>query len=609
MGLHNWVGFFGGLAIFLFGMNALGTALNAAGAGKLEVFLGKITSNPVKAVLVGAGITAAIQSSSATTVMVVGFVNSTIMNLEQAVGVIMGANVGTTITSWILSLTGISGDNILLTILKPSTFAPIFAIIGVVLMTIIKKTEKQKNLGYALFGFGILMMGMDFMTSSVSPLAKDPRFIELFATLSNPILGVLAGLGFTAAVQSSSASVGILQAIILTGGVSYASVLPIIMGQNIGTCVTALISSIGTSKNAKRTAFIHLYFNCIGTVLFMVVFYTINAFYPIPFLNEPASVIGIAIFHTFFNLVTTAVLLPNRKALVKLSCFTVRDKDEDKDDEAIKEHKMYLSRLDERFLVNPAVALEQCREVTIKMTKVAKESVILAMGLLSKWDKNIADKVMAMEDQVDEYEDKLGSYLLKLSSKDLNTHESDELGLYLHTIGDIERISDHSTNILESAQEMYEKNEYFSDYIKKEMDIFCDAVKEIMDLTFTAFEQNDLKMADKVEPLEEVVDRLSIQLKERRVNYLASGQCTLVTSFILSDLNIYLERISDHCSKIAVTIIEAEHDSFDMHKYLETVKGVNSEEFKQEVLSYADKYKLPNENTKEKASCKLKERE
>lgn len=594
MELSNWLWFLGGLAIFLFGMHTMGSSLSSIGGRKLETFLGKITSNPIKAVLVGAGITAVIHSSGATTVMVVGFVNSSLMNLEQASGVIMGANIGTTVTSWILSLTGISGDNFFINLLKPATFAPVLSIIGVVVATIIKKGERSKILGMGIFGFGILMMGMELMTSSVSPLASNPKFIELFATFSNPILGLLVGIGFTAAVQSSSASVGILQAIILTGSVNYASVLPIIMGQNIGTCITALISSIGTSKNAKRAAFMHLYFNCIGTVIFMGVLYTINAFHPLGILHTPATVMGIAIFHTIFNLVTTGILLPNRKALVKLACATVRsDAREIREEEEHSIQKKVLARLDERFLSNHQIALEQCKEVASEMAHTAHESMKLGIGLFWKWDEEIAAKVIQMENQVDEYEDKLGSYLLKLGAKDLNIHESDQLGLYLHSIGDFERISDHATNLLESAQEMHEKNEHFPPHISRELKVFCDSVEEIMDLAFTAFDNNDVALAEKVEPLEEVVDNLSIQMKERRINYLSSGQCSMITSFILSDLNIYLERVADHCSNIAVTLIEVGKESFDMHEYLDTVKGVNSEEFQKEFKEYANKFKLP----------------
>lgn len=594
MALSNWLWFLGGLAIFLYGMHTMGASLSAIGGGKLETFLGRITSNPIKAVIVGAGITALIHSSGATTVMVVGFVNSSLMTLEQASGVIMGANVGTTVTSWILSLTGLSGDNFFINLLKPATFAPVFAIIGVVIATIIKRGEKSKTLGMAIFGFGILMMGMELMTDSVSPLANDPRFIELFAALSNPVLGLLVGIGFTAAVQSSTASVGILQAIILTGGVSYGSVLPIVMGQNIGTCITALISSIGTNKNAKRAAFMHLYFNCIGTGLFMVVFYTINAFHPLALLNSPASVMGIAVFHTVFNLVTTGILLPNRKMLVKLACATVRsDAKEIEEETNAGNQKKVLARLDERFLSNPGVALEQSKVVAAEMARTAHESMKLAIGLLWKWDEEAADKVIMMENQADEYEDKLGSYLLKLGAKDLNTHESDQLGLFLHSIGDFERISDHATNLLESAKEMHDKNEQFTPHISREMRVFCDSVTEIMDLAFTAFENNDVSLAEKVEPLEEVVDNLSLQMKERRINYLSSGQCSMLTSFILSDLNIYLERVSDHCSNIAVTLIEVGKESFDMHEYLDTVKGVNSEEFQNEFREYANRFKLP----------------
>ena len=577
--------------MFLYGMHLMGEGLQSGG-GKLVGSMEKITSNPFMAVLLGLGITAVIQSSSATTVMVVGFVNSATLQLEQAASVIMGANVGTTVTSWILSLTGLSGDNPIITAFKPSTFAPLMAMIGVIMLVFLKK-EKLHTIGKVLFGLGLLLIGMDFMSDAVKPLADDPNFTNLLLMFSNPILGVLAGAVITAAIQSSSASVGILQALILTGTIPYSSVLPIIMGQNIGTCVTALISSIGTSKNAKRAAFIHLYFNVIGTVIFMAGFYTINAFHPFAFLGEAATPIGIAIFHTFFNLLTTAILLPNRKLLVKLACRTVRGK-ATIEEEADEELAQNLSKINDIFLNQPAAAVDQAFEVTVKMSETAKESMNIALSLLHNYDEEQANRVMIMETQVDKYEDKLGTFLLKISTKELNNKQADKVGVMLRMIADLERISDHSENIMLSAKEIHEKKENFSPEIVSDMLVFENAIKDILETTHNGLVTGDVMVAKRVEPLEEVIKGLSIKLRERRVKYLTTGNCTMVTSFILSDLNIYLERVAAHCSNIAIATIEvAKGDlSLDMHEYIEAVKKSDSDEFQRDVTFYADKYRL-----------------
>ena len=577
--------------MFLYGMHLMGEGLQSGG-GKLVGSMEKITSNPFMAVLLGLGITAVIQSSSATTVMVVGFVNSATLQLEQAASVIMGANVGTTVTSWILSLTGLSGDNPIITAFKPSTFAPLMAMIGVIMLIFLKK-EKLHTIGKVLFGLGLLLIGMDFMSDAVKPLADDPNFTNLLLMFSNPILGVLAGAVITAAIQSSSASVGILQALILTGTIPYSSVLPIIMGQNIGTCVTALISSIGTSKNAKRAAFIHLYFNVIGTVIFMAGFYTINAFHPFAFLGEAATPIGIAIFHTFFNLLTTAILLPNRKLLVKLACRTVRGK-ATIEEEADEELAQNLSKINDIFLNQPAAAVDQAFEVTVKMSETAKESMNIALSLLHNYDEEQANRVMIMETQVDKYEDKLGTFLLKISTKELNNKQADKVGVMLRMIADLERISDHSENIMLSAKEIHEKKENFSPEIVSDMLVFENAIKDILETTHNGLVTGDVMVAKRVEPLEEVIKGLSIKLRERRVKYLTTGNCTMVTSFILSDLNIYLERVAAHCSNIAIATIEvAKGDlSLDMHEYIEAVKKSDSDEFQRDVTFYADKYRL-----------------
>ena len=591
MDIFGWIAMLGGLAMFLYGMHLMGEGLQSGG-GKLVGSMEKITSNPFMAVLLGLGITAVIQSSSATTVMVVGFVNSATLQLEQAASVIMGANVGTTVTSWILSLTGLSGDNPVITAFKPSTFAPLMAMIGVIMLVFLKK-EKLHTIGKVLFGLGLLLIGMDFMSDAVKPLADDPNFTNLLLMFSNPILGVLAGAVITAAIQSSSASVGILQALILTGTIPYSSVLPIIMGQNIGTCVTALISSIGTSKNAKRAAFIHLYFNVIGTVIFMAGFYTINAFHPFAFLGEAATPIGIAIFHTFFNLLTTAILLPNRKLLVKLACRTVRGK-ATIEEEADEELAQNLSKINDIFLNQPAAAVDQAFEVTVKMSETAKESMNIALSLLHNYDEEQANRVMIMETQVDKYEDKLGTFLLKISTKELNNKQADKVGVMLRMIADLERISDHSENIMLSAKEIHEKKENFSPEIVSDMLVFENAIKDILETTHNGLVTGDVMVAKRVEPLEEVIKGLSIKLRERRVKYLTTGNCTMVTSFILSDLNIYLERVAAHCSNIAIATIEvAKGDlSLDMHEYIEAVKKSDSDEFQRDVTFYADKYRL-----------------
>ena len=599
MTIFDWFAFLGGIAMFLYGMHVMGEGLSNASGGKMESLLEKFTSNPIKAVLLGAGVTAVIQSSSATTVMVVGFVNSGIMKLAQAVGVIMGANIGTTATSWILSLTSVSGESFFMRLLQPASFAPLFAFAGVILVTFIKK-EKSKNLGQILFGFGLLMLGMEFMSAAVHPLAESPAFAHFLTMFSNPILGILAGLAFTAAVQSSSASVGILQVLIAAGSITFGSVLPIIMGQNIGTCVTALISSAGTSKNAKRTAFIHLFFNVIGTVIFAVVFYTINAFHPFAFLDAPATTVGIAIFHTIFNILTTLILLPNRKLLLKLVYAVVRGEDEV--DDMDPEQKQCLARLDDRFLRNPGLALEQVSFVVEQMAKDAKDSIKYATDLLWNYSQEKADLVAKLEERVDVYEDRIGSYLLRINSKDMTVKEVDTHGLILKCIGDLERMSDHAMNIMEAAQEKHEKGEVFSSAVSEEMLVFVKAVEDVVEMAATALCSRDLELARKIEPIEEAVDGISHQMKERRVMYLASGECTPVIGFILSDLNIDLERIGDHCSNIGATLIEVGRNDFDMHEYLDhEIKEGDTKEFDKLVDEAKKKYALPEPAVKRRS--------
>ncbi|MEI3244617.1 MAG: Na/Pi cotransporter family protein [Lachnospiraceae bacterium] len=576
----------GGLALFLFGMDFMGANLSKASGGKLEYILEKLTSNPLKAVALGAGVTAIIQSSSATTVMVVGFVNSGIMKLSQATGIIMGANIGTTITSWMLSLTGIQGDSIWLKMLKPSSFAPVLALIGII-MYMFMKSEKKKYIGGILIGFAILMSGMETMSGAVKPLADVPEFTGILTMFSNPILGMLAGAVLTGIIQSSSASVGILQALCATGAVSYGTAIPIIMGQNIGTCVTALISSIGASKNAKRAACIHLYFNIIGTVLFMVVFYSINAFVPFVFLGDAASPAGIAVVHSCFNIAATCLLLPFTKQLEWLACHTVRDK---KEKQSTAENRLRL--LDARFLEQPALAMEHSNQVMSEMTRLTTNSLDVAMQLLKHYDSEDEQLVEAMENRVDLYEDQLGRYLLEVSSRELTAADSLDLSTLLHCIGDMERISDHAVSIARSAKEMHEKQLSFSEHAKQEMDVLCAAVSELLHHTADMLETRDTKAATRIEPLEEVVDDLSDQMKLHHVERLRSGRCTIEMGFILNDLTNSLERIADHCSNVGVSILEQQDDSVGRHEMLREMKDGSDTGFTEIYREYKEKYRL-----------------
>lgn len=579
----------GGLALFLYGMHMMGEGLSKASGGRLESILEKLTNTPIKAVLVGAGVTAIIQSSSATTVMVVGFVNSGIMKLEQAVNVIIGANVGTTITAWLLSLSGIEGGNFFIQLLKPSSFSPILAIIGVSLITFSKK-DKKKDFGAIMAGFAILMIGMDTMSAAVKPLADVPEFGRILVMFSNPILGMLAGLILTAIIQSSSASVGILQALCKTGSVGYATAIPVIMGQNIGTCVTALISSVGASKDAKRAALLHLYYNILKTSLFMAVFYSIDYFVNFSFMDASISPLGVAVVHSAFNIAACIILLPFSKLLVKLVYITVPEK---VNAEELTPEDRELMTLDARFLDTPGLAIERSKHVAVTMAHYAKRSIGLAMELMQNYDKAKAAEVERLEQQVDRFEDELGTYLVKLSSRNLSEKESHVLSLLLHCLGDFERISDHALNIKESADEMADKGLEFSDKATEELKIFSDAVKEILQIAIDAFEKDDLNRAKLVEPLEEVIDQLNIEVKKRHVKRLRKGKCTIELGFVLSDIMTNFERVSDHCSNIAVCLLQVSEDSFETHEYLDTLKEEDNMEFKGKVLAYKEKYTLP----------------
>lgn len=589
MSFFDFLTMVGGLALFLYGMNLLGEGLSKASGGRLERILEKLTNNPIKAVLVGAGVTAVIQSSSATTVMVVGFVNSGIMKLEQAVGIIMGANVGTTVTSWILGLTGIDSSSFLIQMLKPSSFSPILAIVGVAILMFSHK-EKSKNIATILVGFAVLMFGMDTMSGAVEPLADVPEFTSILTRFSNPVLGMLAGLVLTAVIQSSSASVGILQALCMTGAVSYGTAIPIIMGQNIGTCVTAMISSIGAAKNAKRAALVHLYFNVIGTIVFMILFYSVNAVSPFAFLADAATPFGIAAVHSLFNIAATICLLPFSKGLVKLACLTIRD--EDKRQETSPEEKI-LNLLDARFLETPSYAVEQSHNVAVTMGEMAEEAMNLSMGLLQTYDEEKADRVLKLESDVDRFEDELGSYLVKLSSRNLSEKDSHTLSNILHCIGDFERISDHARNIKEAAQEMYQKKLTFSEKAQKELEVFERAIHDILKITMLSFTEDDLSLAKQVEPLEEVIDGLNLEIKQRHVKRLRKGKCTIELGFVLSDITTNFERVSDHCSNIAVCLLQVNEDEFDIHAYLDELKKEDNMDFAGKVMAYRERYQLP----------------
>ena len=576
----------GGLAMFLYGMDAMGDGLSKLSGGKLESILEKLTSNRLMAVLLGAGVTAVIQSSSATTVMVVGFVNSGIMKLSQAVGIIMGANIGTTMTSWLLSLVEVEGTNIFMQMLKPTSFSPLLALIGIIMiMTAKDDGAKKKDVGMILMGFAILMFGMDTMSGAVKPLANDPNFTGILTMFSNPILGVIAGAVLTAIIQSSSASVGILQALCATGAMNFGSALPIIMGQNIGTCITAIMSGMGASKNAKRASMIHLYFNLIGTIVFLVVFYIINVFVQFEFLNGPASATGIAVVHSIFNVTCTVCWFPFAKVLVKLAELTIRDKEEEEEEFVI---------LDERFLEQPAFAMELCRKEAEKMAELSKKAIYIALDNVGKYREEDYHRVCEIEAAVDKYEDALGSYLVKLNNKDLSPRDSRSVSVILHCINDFERISDHAVNIIESAKEMYDKKLSFSVNATKEFDVFVAAVHKIVHMAVHAYTDNDMENAKMVEPLEQVIDGLNAEMKQRHIRRLRKGKCTIELGWVLQDLLTSIERVADHCSNIALCMIEVKEDEFDTHSYLEVLKENNFKWYKHAIIVYRDKFKLPD---------------
>lgn len=579
----------GGLALFLYGMQVMGDGLAKISGGKLEKILENLTSSKLRAVLLGLGVTAVIQSSSATTVMVVGFVNSGIMKLTQAVGIIMGANIGTTVTAWILSLAGIESNNFFMSLLKPSSFAPILALIGIVLLMFTKNSRK-KDIGAILVGFAVLMFGMDTMSAAVKPLADVPEFTNLLLAFSNPIAGVLAGTVLTAIIQSSSASVGILQALCVTGAVPYSAAFPIIMGQNIGTCVTALLSAIGANKNAKRAAMIHLYFNIIGTVVFLSVFYILNAAVQFPFMDSMATPAAIAVTHSVFNVTATLLLLPFSNLLVKLACMTIRDSSEDV--EAAKEDQEFLI-LESRFLEKPAFAVEQGRTAARRMAEDSWKALKASFEVLHDYSEEKAQKITKMESKVDRYEDELGTYLVQLNNKDLSETDSHSVSMMLHCIGDFERISDHAVNIKESADELHAKGLSFSVYAKAELRVLTAAVTKIVETAFSVFDEQDITKASEIEALEELIDELTKEMKRRHINRLRSGECTIEMGFILSDLITSMERIADHCSNIGVCVTQVRENLYDTHRHLNAMKNDQDDEFNKCLEAVRKEYLLP----------------
>ena len=576
--------FVGGLAMFLYGMNVMGSGLEKLSGGKLEHVLERLTSNKIKGVLLGLIVTAVVQSSSATTVMVVGFVNSGIMQLGQAATVMMGANIGTTVTAWLLSLSGIQGENLFLQLLKPTSFAPVLAIIGVIFLNFIKKGKKQ-DVGYILVGFALLMLGMDTMSASLSPLAEVEEFTNILVMFSNPILGVIVGAVMTAIMQSSSATVGILQALSSTGSLPFGSAVPIIMGQNIGSCVTTLLSSVGASKNAKRAAFLRLYAIVIGTVIFLILYYSLDAIFDFSFTSGNATVFSIAIVHTVFNVFTTVILLPFTKGLEKLAKLTIREGKSQGDADFLL--------LDERFLSTPAFALDQCRTVSIKMAELTRSTLFDAMEQFREYSEEAAAEIIANENKVDEYEDKLGTYLMKLSSTNINDRDGQIISVLLHCIGDIERICDRAVNTLEAAEELNRKGLAFSDKAQEELRIYVAAVREIVELSFSAYETADIMKAKTVEPLEEVIDNLRNQIKKHHIKRLRKGKCNIESGFIMSELLNNFERIADHCSNIAVCMIQTQEGNLETHEYINELKRAEDSFFLEQFTGFTRKYTLP----------------
>ena len=570
----------GGLAFFLYGMTTMSKSLEKMAGGKLERILKRMTSNPLKSLLLGAGITIAIQSSSAMTVMLVGLVNSGVMELGQTIGVIMGSNIGTTLTAWILSLTGIQSENVFVNLLKPENFSPVIALVGIILIMGSKK-QRRRDVGRIMVGFAILMYGMELMKNAVSPLADMPEFSSLLTAFNNPLLGVAVGAVFTGIIQSSAASVGILQALALTGSITYGMAIPIIMGQNIGTCVTALLSAIGVNRNAKRVAVIHISFNVIGTAVCLVLFYGGNAIFHFTFMNQAVGAVGIAFCHTVFNVLTTLMLLPFSRQLEKLARRMIRT--EDKAEQ--------FAFLDPLLLRTPSVAISECTAMTNRMGELAHRNILLAIQQFSDYSEEREAEIIQNEDKLDIYEDRLGNYLVQISQHGVSMDDIHTVSRLLHAIGDFERVGDHALNLQESSQELHEKELRFSDDAKAELDVLISALEEIMDEAFGSFASGDLARARSVEPLEETIDQLIEEIRMRHIHRLQTGDCTIQLGFILSDLLTNLERVSDHCSNIAISVIEESDSDMDPHAYLQDLKtgGAFTEDLREDLR----KYRLP----------------
>ena len=588
MTIFNVFSLLGGLAFFLYGMNVMGETLEKMAGSKLKTILASLTSNTFKGFMLGLLVTAVIQSSSATTVMVVGFVNSGIMTLGQSIGVIMGANLGTSVTSWLLSLTGIQGDSFFIQICKPANFTPVLAFIGIAIV-MFSKSQKKKDVAIILIAFAVLMFGMETMSSAVDPLTESEKFKEILVLFSNPVLGLIVGTVFTAIVQSSSASVGILQALTLTGTVTYATAIPIDMGQNIGTCVSAMLSSIGAGKNAKRAAVIHLSFNVISAAVLLTLYSLANLIFGFEFIENAADPLGIAVVHTVFKILALMMLMPLSKQLEKLACFIVKDSKEDieKDEE--------FKVLDDRFIHSPAFAIEQCKKLTDNMAAITRDSMLRAVEITNGYNEELDKYIYETESRIDNYEDKLGTYLVKISANELSAEDGKNISTLLHCIGDFERISDHATNIVKASKEMNDMGIVFSGDAKKELDVMSRAVADVLNLTVEAFINNDLEKAHKVEPLEEVIDGLKTRLKSRHVKRLRDGECTIELGFVFADFITNFERVSDHCSNIAVCLIQMADANFEVHDYIHELKA-SGEEFDKMVEAYQQIYKLPAKN-------------
>lgn len=581
MDIFSFITLFGGLTFFLYGMHVMSSGLERMAGGRLEKTLKAMTSNPVKCLVLGAGITIAMQSSSATTVMLVGLVNSGLMELSQTIGVLFGSNIGTTLTAWVLSLMGISSENTFVKMLKPEYFSLVIAFFGIVMFMFTKK-KRLKDIGSVFVGFAVLMYGMKLMSDSVSPLAESTDFSSFLSLFNNPFLGLLIGTVFTGIIQSSAASIGILQALSLTGGITYGMAIPLILGQNIGTCATAAISSIGVSKNAKRVAFIHIAIKIIGAAVCIAIYYIIKIFVDLAFLDSTIDVVGIAAVHSLFNIATTVILFPFRSLLEKLAKLFVKSSDMVNDDDVL---------IDERLFKTPSVVVSECEAHTKIMCETAKHSVFQAMSLFSEYNDAVIDEIMRKEDILDRYEDKLGTALVKISNREISELDSRRISKMLHSIGDFERLGDHAVNLVKVANEIHEKKISFSAAASAEMKVLKQAITEILDLTDTCF-RTDKSAARHVEPLEQVIDSLISEVKAHHIDRLQAGNCTIELGFVLNDLLTNYERISDHCSNIAVAVIELEHGQFDTHKYLGKLKSMTDEEFKHEYDLYFEKYNL-----------------